>query len=82
MNPVIEPDPAQVLHEITLERAAVSTRSAAVGEAIEALHAEPGRRVWLCGAYAARGVPLLETGVVSGNAIAQRILSAPAPSIR
>jgi hypothetical protein len=45
---------------------------------LEALHAQPGRRVWFCGAYASPGVPLLESATTSGLAAAERICACAA----
>ncbi|MGD8858872.1 MAG: FAD-dependent oxidoreductase [Myxococcales bacterium] len=73
VNPLREPDPCGVLCDLQLERALVSTDSAHVAPALQRLHAQSGRRLWFCGAYAARGVPLLEAGVTSALAVAAGI---------
>ncbi len=69
VNPLVEPAPALVLADLSLERAIVLGASEHIPDELARLHAEPGRRVWLCGAYAARGVPLLESGVRSAEAV-------------
>jgi len=79
VNPLRDPAPESVLRDIVLERAAVSAYNAEIGSRIEALHQQPGRRVWFCGSYAARGVPLLETGVASANAVCRMIDGRCAP---
>jgi predicted NAD/FAD-binding protein len=40
---------------------------------LQALHAQPGRRLWFCGSYAQAGIPLLESAVHSAQAVAQRL---------
>jgi predicted NAD/FAD-binding protein len=37
------------------------------------LHQQPDRRIWFCGSYAAEGVPLLESAVVSSLRVANRL---------
>jgi predicted NAD/FAD-binding protein len=44
---------------------------------LQALHAEPDRRVWFAGSYAQAGIPLLESAARSAHAVAVR-LGAPA----
>ena len=39
---------------------------------LQALHAQPGRRLWFCGSYAQAGIPLLESAVRSADDVAQR----------
>jgi predicted NAD/FAD-binding protein len=72
-NPVIEPDPARVLSKVAVERPVVNEASVRGIAQLEALHAEPGRRIWFAGAYASAGVPLLESAVTSGLAVAGKI---------
>lgn len=72
-NPLLEPDPAAVLARVKLQRAVVSVETAAAQRDLEALHAEPGRRVYFCGSWAAPGVPLLESAVRSAVAVARRL---------
>jgi predicted NAD/FAD-binding protein len=73
VNPILEPRSDTVIHDITLERAAVDSANLDIGARVDALHRDPARRVWFCGSYARRGVPLLETGVASANAVARSI---------
>jgi predicted NAD/FAD-binding protein len=72
-NPVIEPDPARVFSRVAVERPVVNEASVRGITKLEALHAMPGRRIWFAGAYASPGVPLLESAVTSGLAVASRI---------
>jgi len=69
-NPLREPEPGRVRVEAEFERPMVDRESAPAIDRIEALHAEPGRRVWLCGSYAKPGVPLLESAAASARAVA------------
>ena len=46
--------------------------NAAIAE-LQALHAEPGRRLWYCGSYAEAGVPLLESAARSARQVAAAI---------
>lgn len=72
-NPLFPPDPAQVMARVPLDRAVTHGGTRAVQEALAALHAEPGRRVFFCGSWAAPGVPLLESAVRSAMAVAERL---------
>ncbi len=72
-NPLIEPEPGRVLSRVSVQRPLVNETSVRGLAQLEALHAAPGRRVWFAGAYAASGVPLLESAVTSGLAVARRI---------
>ena len=59
-----------VLARARFERPLVDADSASALTGLQALHAQPGRRVWLCGSYAQAGVPLLESAVASAYAVA------------
>lgn len=72
-NPAFEPDAAQVIARVPLARAVVHGGSGAALAQLDALHAEPGRRVFFCGSWAYAGVPLLESAVRSAVAVAQRL---------
>ncbi|MCE2658055.1 MAG: NAD(P)-binding protein [Rubrivivax sp.] len=79
-------DPSLVIGRAAFERPLVTLRSRDVPAQVAALHAEPGRRIWFCGSYAARGVPLLESaissaqwaaGALSAELVRTRALSTP-----
>ncbi|MEM1261440.1 MAG: FAD-dependent oxidoreductase [Pseudomonadota bacterium] len=72
-NPLIEPAPGTVLGEATFERPVVTTRSLQALNELRRLHAQPGRRVWFCGSYAAHGIPLLESATKSAMAVAENV---------
>jgi len=72
-NPLFEPAEGTILRRVAMQRAVVNADSAAAQSELDALHADPDRRVFICGSYAARGVPLLESAVRSAVAVAARI---------
>ncbi|MEN9419436.1 MAG: hypothetical protein RI988_3056 [Pseudomonadota bacterium] len=78
VSPHRAPAAAQVLGHARFERPVVDARSVAALQALAQLHAQPGRRVWFCGAWAQPGVPLLESAVRSAAEVAER-LGAPMP---
>jgi predicted NAD/FAD-binding protein len=73
VHPHRPPAPGTVISQAAFERPTVGSDSQQALQALAALHAEPGRRVWLCGSYAQAGVPLLESAVRSAHAVAQRL---------
>ncbi|PQA46751.1 FAD-dependent oxidoreductase [Amnimonas aquatica] len=72
-NPLFEPDPATVIARLPLARAVVHGGTAGALRSLDALHAEPGRRLFFCGSWAFPGVPLLESAVRSAMAVADRL---------
>lgn len=72
-NPVVEPSPEAVIARTTVERPAVDDATLQALADLQRLHAQPDRRVWFCGSYAARGIPLLESGVRSAMAVARAL---------
>lgn len=72
-NPLFEPEPARVLARIPMQRAVVTRRTAGILRQVRAWHAQPDRRLFYCGSWAADGVPLLETGVQSALAAVAEI---------
>jgi predicted NAD/FAD-binding protein len=73
VHPHRPPAPGTVISQAAFERPTVDSHSQQALQALAAMHAEPGRRVWLCGSYAQAGVPLLESAVRSAHAVAQRL---------
>jgi len=71
--PQREPRDEAVIGRARFERPLVDAGSAHALAALQRLHAQPGRRVWLCGSYAQAGVPLLESAVCSAYAVAARV---------
>ncbi len=76
--PQVMPRDELVVSRARFERPLVDAGTAAALVALQRLHAEPGRRVWLCGSYAQPGVPLLESAVRSAYAVADGIDAGPA----
>jgi predicted NAD/FAD-binding protein len=73
VQPQREPRTDRVIARARFERPLVDAGSQQALAALQRLHAEPGRRVWLCGSYAQAGVPLLESAVCSAYAVAAAI---------
>jgi predicted NAD/FAD-binding protein len=70
VNPHRPVNPALVIQQTHMERPVVDIHSTARIQQLDALHAEPGRRVFFCGSYAADGIPLLESAAVSAKRVA------------
>lgn len=66
-------DESRVIGRARFERPVVTARSQQALAALQALQAQAGRRVWLCGSYAQDGVPLLESAVRSADQVARAI---------
>ncbi len=71
--PLRSPQPASVLARAQFERPLIDAGSNAAIAELQALHAEPGRRLWYCGSYAEAGVPLLESAARSARQVAAAI---------
>lgn len=78
-NPPITPREDRVIEHLTLQRAVVNKTTAGLLEHLERWHAEPGRRLFYCGAWACEGVPLLETAVRSARRVVDRLAAQPSP---
>lgn len=72
-NPLVEPAPSTVECRVRLDRPVVDRDALRAIEDLEALHGQPGRRLWFCGSYAAFGIPLQETAAASAFAVARRL---------
>lgn len=72
-NPILEPEPELLLAESHFQRPVVNAESLDGLKKLEQLHAQPDRRIWFCGSYAAHGIPLLESAARSATAIAERL---------
>ena len=73
-NPLIEPDPKKLLGKTTFERPVVTQKSLkAVHQLTDIQKQSPDqRKIWLCGSYATRAIPLLESGLVSAVSISEQ----------
>ena len=72
-NPYQDIKPRDLLLDADLERPIVSQESLQGVRQLEALHAEPDRKIWFCGSYSRRGIPLLESAAASAMTIANRL---------
>ena len=73
VHPLRQPAQELVIGRASFERPLVDARSAAALQGLAQLHGQPGRRLWLCGAYAQPGIPLLESAVASAYAVASAV---------
>lgn len=72
-NPLTKLNPKDVLLEASFERPVVSAESLAAITELETLHQQANRKIWFCGSYSKRGIPLLESAACSANSIAERL---------
>jgi predicted NAD/FAD-binding protein len=72
-NPILPIAADKVVSRIPLQRAVTTVNNREAWEELKRLHAEPGRRVFFCGSWAATGVPLLESAVRSAMAVTQQL---------
>ena len=82
VQPQRAPRDEHVIATARFERPMVDAASQHALVALQALAAQPGRRVWLCGSYAQAGVPLLESAVRSAHDVAAAIDSRVTASSR
>ena len=73
INPFVAPQDDLVEGRFFLQRPVVTLETSRQLKAIDDFHGGENRRLWFCGSFAAEGVPLLETGVVSAKSIASQI---------
>jgi predicted NAD/FAD-binding protein len=78
INPLPESQPYNIIAQYNLKRPVVNAQSLAGLDILQQLHQQEGRRIWFCGSYAAEGVPLLESAVLSSLRVANRF-SVPLP---
>lgn len=71
INPMLQPAPELVLQDCSLQRPMVDLATQGNLEKLQTLHAQPKRRVFFCGSYAAPGIPLLESAVASAQSVAK-----------
>ena len=68
-NPLYEPEAGTVIARVSLQRAVVHQGTSSVHQQLREWHAQPGRKVFFCGAWAYDGVPLLESAVRSSEVV-------------
>jgi predicted NAD/FAD-binding protein len=72
-NPIFPIAADKIVSRVPLQRAVTTLRNRDAWEDLNRLHAEPERRVFFCGSWAAKGVPLLESAVQSAMAVTQHL---------
>lgn len=75
INPQADIDTRLVLQQARFERPVANLRTAGLLRQMDALHAQTDRRVFFCGSYAAHGIPLLESAVVSATQVAHTVIN-------
>jgi predicted NAD/FAD-binding protein len=73
IHPLVEPQPESIIARYSLQRPVVNEQSLAGLELLNFLHQQDDRQIWFCGSYAAEGVPLLESAVLSSLRVANRL---------
>lgn len=72
-HPLRDPRPGTLLAETRFERPLVDASTLGAVATLTRLQRERHRRVWFCGAYAAPGIPLLESAATSAARVAQHL---------
>lgn len=72
-NPFHEADADKVLIDASVQRPVVTSDSLQGIRQIDKLHEQHDRRIWFCGSYASRGIPLLESAVVSAKTLSEKL---------
>ena len=71
INPIGLPKREHTICRVRLQRPVVTRASQEVGSK---LNVDPGKtRIWFCGSYASRGIPLLETAVESAIKVTEQL---------
>ena len=73
IRPLIDADPDKIVSRANLSRPAVTTASTQAIGFLNQLQRDRERRIWYCGSWAAVGIPLLESAVVSAKRIVDQI---------
>lgn len=73
INPIEEPKKESIIGQSFLQRPVVNADTNATLDELDRMQKESDRRVWFCGSFAFKGIPLLETGVQSAATITDRI---------
>ena len=76
IGPVVQPESSKIVARVKLQRPSVNARSAAGVAMLNEMHDQLDRRVWYCGSWAAPGVPLLESAVISAQKVTTSVLQA------
>ena len=70
--PTRDIDPSKVLASVTMQRPVVDSKTMSLQRDLHRSRSDD-RRIWFCGSYAAPGVPLLESAVVSSKNVVSQI---------
>ena len=73
-NPFEQLVPEERLIDASVERPIPTAKSLAALAELHALQSAPYRRIWFCGSYAERGIPLLESAVASAKRISDQLI--------
>ena len=73
INPIEEPKKDSIIGQSFLQRPVVTADTNAILDELDRMQQASDRRVWFCGSFAFKGIPLLETGVQSAAEITDRI---------
>lgn len=65
IRPIRDVAAGKTLVDVTMQRPVVNSETSKSIARLQQLQQRPENRIWFCGSYAADGVPLLESGVVS-----------------
>jgi predicted NAD/FAD-binding protein len=71
--PTRMPSESNCIHSVELQRPVVNSQTDELLKRLERLHQQADRRIWFVGSYAAAGVPLLESAVVSSLNVCKKI---------
>lgn len=72
-NPLLEPAADKILVDATVDRPVVTQASLKAIKSLEKLHQQTDRKIWFCGSYSRRGIPLLENAVASAKNVSELI---------
>lgn len=72
-NPHIDPLDNTVISRNRFERPRVDMASLQALSDLDRMMEEPDRRIWFCGSYAHRGIPLLESAAVSSIRVGKKL---------
>lgn len=76
-HPFIDPLDGTLISQAQFERPMVDASSLQALQRLAQLNQEPDRRIWFCGSYARRGIPLLESAAVSALEVGARLGCVP-----
>ena len=72
-NPVVDLAPEKIVRRVPLNRAVQTQQSSRDQLELAELQCEPDRKIFFCGAWAAPGLPLLESAAQSATQVVERL---------